>query len=243
MSDEELLIMYSKYKKKRLIVIISILFIIIFVILGSYMFFHFNNDSSKVENDNTPDPVIIKDEVAPIIKLKVDTLEILKGDDINYIDYIDSVIDDVDGNLIDKVEYKEIDTNLLENQTIIYTISDNSGNTSQATIQVTIKETPTEEQHQEDTTSNDTKPIIQDEQSTQSKQDNTSPSSSEDNTSTIENPSSQKVIKYFLFSDGYTMKNVAEVCAAELKKTNKTGMCSPIQDENGIYLGMKLETN
>ena len=39
------------------------------------------------------------------------------------------------------------------------------------------------------------------------------------------------------------MKNVAEVCATELRKTNKTGMCSPIQDENGIYLGMKLETN
>ncbi len=243
MSDEELLIMYSKYKKKRLIVIISILFIIVFVIFGSYIFFHSNNDSSKVENDNTPDPVIIKDEVAPIIKLKVDTLEILKGDDINYIDYIDSVIDDVDGNLIDKVEYKEIDTNLLEDQTIIYTISDNSGNTSQATIRVTIKEKPIEEQHQEDVPSNTTKPVIQDKQPTQPKQDNPSPPPAEDKTPTIEKPSNQKVIKYFLFSDGYTMKNVAEVCADELKKTNKTGMCSPIQDENGIYLGMKLETN
>jgi len=39
------------------------------------------------------------------------------------------------------------------------------------------------------------------------------------------------------------MQNVSEACATELKKTNKTGICSPIQDENGIYLGMKLETN
>lgn len=39
------------------------------------------------------------------------------------------------------------------------------------------------------------------------------------------------------------MQNVSEACATELKKTNRTGICSPIQDENGIYLGMKLETN
>ena len=57
------------------------------------------------------------------------------------------------------------------------------------------------------------------------------------------NPSNEKIVKYFLFKDGYTMLNVSEVCAAELKKTNRTGICSPIQDENGIYLGMMLETN
>ena len=56
-------------------------------------------------------------------------------------------------------------------------------------------------------------------------------------------PSTKKIIKYFLFKDGYTMQNVSEACATELKKTNRTGICSPIQDEDGIYLGMKLETN
>ena len=45
-----------------------------------------------------------------------------------------------------------------------------------------------------------------------------------------------------MFKDGYTMMNVAEKCADELKKTNRKGMCSPLQDENGIYIGMKLET-
>ena len=166
--------------------------------------------------------VIVKDEEAPIIKLKIEELELTKGDDINYIDYVESVIDKVDGNLIDELKYEEIDTSIVGEQSIVYSVNDKSGNTSQAILKVIVKEKE-EPENQENIPENN---------STENRQ--TTPKN--DN-------NSGKIVKYFLFSDGYTMMNVADACASELKKTNRTGMCSPIQDENGIYLGMKLETN
>lgn len=66
-----------------------------------------------------------------------------------------------------------------------------------------------------------------------------------DNTKKPENKpkNDSKITKYFLFSDGYTMNNVVDACASELKKLNRAGRCTPLTDSTGIYLGMKLETN
>lgn len=247
MTDEELLILYRKYKKKRIIIIFII--IVIFILLSSiFAYFHFNNASSNVKKEE-PEEVIVKDEVAPIIKLKIDTLEILKGDDIKYLDYVESVSDDADGDLIDKLEYKEIDTSKVEEQSIIYRVSDSSGNSAQKTIKVIVKEPEVKENNESQVQT--TKPSVGNTsppkvESTPPKEESNSNSPSIPQEPVTQQPETQaqgKIVKYFLFSDGYTMKNVAEACAAELKKTNKTGMCSPIQDENGIYLGMKLETN
>lgn len=137
MSDEELLIMYQKYKRKRMIIIAVILLFILLISL--YLYFHFNNTSSP-EVEKIKEEVIVKDEVAPIIKLKVNNIEITKGDDISYLDYIESVIDDKDGDLLDKVKYQEIDTSIIGEQSIIYSVSDNSGNSSQEILSVLIKE-------------------------------------------------------------------------------------------------------
>lgn len=81
MNDEELLNMYRKYKRKRVIIIFGIT-LIFALLIGSYLYFHFNNTSSPNVEEKTTDKVIVKDEVAPIIKLKVDNVEILKD---NYI--------------------------------------------------------------------------------------------------------------------------------------------------------------
>lgn len=243
MSDEELLIMYQKYKRKRMIIIAVIL---IFILLMSlYLYFHFNNTSSP-EVEKIKEEVIVKDEVAPIIKLKVNNIEITKGDDISYLDYIESVIDDKDGDLLDKVKYQEIDTSIIGEQSIIYSASDNSGNSSQEILSVLIKEKILENNN--GSSSNNSpmpdkeKPSIPSNNNSSNKETNKPKDPVQNEKPIIENKPSTKIVKYFLFSDGYTMVNVAEACANELKKTNQTGMCSPIQDENGIYLGMKLET-
>lgn len=251
MNDEELLNMYRKYKRKRVIIIFGIT-LIFAVLIGSYLYFHFNNTSSPNVEEKTTDKVIVKDEVAPIIKLKVDNVEILKGDDINYLDYIESVIDDIDGDLLDKLEYEKIDTSIVGEQSIIYRVSDNSKNNSQAILSVLIKEQEMPEENKQENNSpnvsqNSEKTKKPSSQNTQSNPTQNSSQKEQQPTQKeppkVEEKPSEKIVKYFLFSDGYTMKNVAEVCATELRKTNKTGMCSPIQDENGIYLGMKLETN
>lgn len=251
MSDEELLLKYRKYKKKRFIIIggITFLFILIFSVI---LYFHFNNTSSTEPKVNSKEDVVIKDEDAPIIKLKIKEIEIMKGDDINYKDYIESVEDKIDGNLIEEVQYEMIDTSIVGEHSIIYSVSDKAGNTSQAILKVIIKET----KEQVDTnnsktgsTENKSNSIKNDSDNKNSeskpsqKEEQNSQTPKQEETTKNDNNTSEKIVKYFLFSDGYTMLNVSDACATELKKINRTGMCSPIQDENGIYLGMKLETN
>ena len=251
MSDEELLLKYRKYKKKRFIIIVGITFLLI-LIFSVILYFHFNNTSSTEPKVNSKEDVVIKDEDAPIIKLKIKEIEIMKGDDINYKDYIESVEDKIDGNLIEEVQYEMIDTSIVGEHSIIYSVSDKAGNTSQAILKVIIKET----EEQVDTNNSKTSSTENKSNSTKKDSDNknseSKPSQKEEQNSQTpkqeettknDNNTSEKIVKYFLFSDGYTMLNVSDACATELKKINRTGMCSPIQDENGIYLGMKLETN
>lgn len=251
MSDEELLLKYRKYKKKRFIIIGGITFLLI-LILSVILYFHFNNTSSTEPKVNSKEDVVIKDKDAPIIKLKIKEIEIMKGDDINYKDYIESVEDKIDGNLIEEVQYEIIDTSIVGEHSIIYSVSDKAGNTSQAILKVIIKET----EEQVDTnnsktgsTENKSNSIKNDSDNKNSeskpsqKEEQNSQTPKQEETTKNDNNTSEKIVKYFLFSDGYTMLNVSDACATELKKINRTGMCSPIQDENGIYLGMKLETN
>lgn len=251
MSDEELLLKYRKYKKKRFIIIGGITFLLI-LIFSVILYFHFNNTSSTEPKVNSKEDVVIKDEDAPIIKLKIKEIEIMKGDDINYKDYIESVEDKIDGNLIEEVQYEMIDTSIVGEHSIIYSVSDKAGNTSQAILKVIIKET----EEQVDTnnsktvsTENKSNSIKNDSDNKNSeskpsqKEEQNSQTPKQEETAKNDNNTSEKIVKYFLFSDGYTMLNVSDACATELKKINRTGMCSPIQDENGIYLGMKLETN
>ena len=251
MSDEELLLKYRKYKKKRFIIIGGITFLLI-LIFSVILYFHFNNTSSTEPKVNSKEDVVIKDEDAPIIKLKIKEIEIMKGDDINYKDYIESVEDKIDGNLIEEVQYEMIDTSIVGEHSIIYSVSDKAGNTSQAILKVTIKEK--EEQaninnSETSSTENKSNSIRKDSNNKNSeskpsqKEEQNSQTHKQEETTKNDNNTSEKIVKYFLFSDGYTMLNVSDACATELKKINRTGMCSPIQDENGIYLGMKLETN
>lgn len=248
MTDEQLLIRYRKYKKKRNIIIISLILI---VIISIFIFLTISNTSSNDEEKpkeitNIPE---VKDEIAPVIKLSTNSIEIIEGGDVDYLKYIESVIDDKDGDLLENIIYEEIDTSVIGEQKIIYTVSDSSGNTSQEIIIVNVlkKEEPVETP-KENTSSNKVETPKKEESkpSNNNNTSNTTPTPQPETPSNNEiqnNISNEKIVKYFLFKDGYTMLNVSEVCAAELKKTNRTGICSPIQDENGIYLGMKLETN
>lgn len=246
MTDEQLLIMYRKYKKKKYIIIISIILIIIIFV---FIFLFISNPSSKEDepkNEITNLPEI-KDEVAPEIKLTTNSIEIIEGGDVDYLKYIESVIDDQDGNLLENISYEKIDTSIIGEQKIIYTVSDSAGNIAQEVITVNIiKKAEPVETPKENITSNKTETSKKEENKPSNNNTSNNTTTSKPETSSNndqDNQSTNKIIKYFLFKDGYTMLNVSEVCAEELKKTNRTGICSPIQDENGIYLGMKLETN
>lgn len=247
MNDEELLTMYRRYKKKRLIILLIILTILLMI--SMFMFLNFNNTSSNSNSQNNQSLDEEKDEISPIIKLKVDTIEIMKGGDIDYLSYVESVEDNEDGNLINKLKYEKIDTNKVGEYSIVYHVTDKAGNTSQEVIKVIIRE-PEIVQEPNETDKGDE--LQKQPENNNSKPNNSGSNNQEEtnqnqtnNNLVVEEPNnnSEKIVKYFLFSDGYTISNVADACATELKKLNRTGICSPLKDENGIYLGMKLEVN
>ncbi len=235
MTDEELLNKYHHYIKKRRIVISLLLFFLI--IIAAVIIYYFPKTSKD-------DSVIIekeKDHTPPVIVLETTNISIYKNETIDYLSYVKSVQDDIEGDLKDKLQYNEIDTSNIGNFEIIYTVSDSSNNTGQSKLTVEIKEKKVESLPQEEQTNSSNTPSENQSSSPSSNNNNSNKSQKPSNNST--NKPTPKVIKYFLFEDGYTMANVAEACATELKKLGVAGMCSPIQDSAGIYLGMKLETN
>lgn len=240
MSDEELILMYRKYRKKRIIIFVFI-FLIILSLLIVFKFSKVNN------NEKVKDSVEIKEEVLdnvpPELILTVSSIDVLQDEKIDYLLYIESAIDNKDGDLKDKVEFTEVDTSVLGEQKIIYSVSDSSNNVIQKELVVNVNQPKADIplDNQPSNNNNNKKPENnQSKPNTSNNEKNETPtnSSSENESKPV---SEEKIVKYFLFSDGYTMMNVTDACAAELKKYNRTGMCSPIQDENGIYLGMKLE--
>ncbi len=44
----------------------------------------------------------------------------------------------------------------------------------------------------------------------------------------------------FLYADGYSMSSAVDACSTSLHASGKSGSCDPIQNENGIYTGMRL---
>ncbi len=46
--------------------------------------------------------------------------------------------------------------------------------------------------------------------------------------------------KDFLFTDGYTMENVTQAAQDYLTSSGYAGECVPIQDNEGVYLGMRV---
>lgn len=254
MTDEELILMYQQYKNKRRIIIIVIIFLICVSLLVVYKFPKLDNNKNNDEHTEIKEEVL--DSVPPDLKLIVSSIEIIQDEEIDYISYIESAIDDIDGDLKDKVEFNEIDTSIIGEQIIVYFVSDSANNSIQKELLVNVKEkeveveTPKTEQSSQDnkkTESSQSKGNTSNNSNSNSSNNGSNDSNTSNNTSTNNNSSQQatkeNIVKYFLFSDGYTMANVTDACVSELKKYNRTGMCSPIQDENGIYLGMKLEIN
>ena len=228
MTDEELLRMYRNYKNKRIIIITILIFFIALSSLIVYKFPKMNNNGDSKESE-VKETIDSTDTLAPILELTNDYIEIFVGDEIDYLSYVSKAEDDVEGDIKTNVEYNEIDTSIIGEQKIIYHVLDSSKNE-------TIKELVVNIRQKEDISDNNT---------SNNKEDNKNESqkgSSNTNKSESSNKN-EKIVKYFMFSDGYTMLNVTVACTSELKKYNRAGICVPIQDEEGIYLGMKLEIN
>lgn len=82
------------------------------------------------------------DEVAPILILTQDKLVMYQGDEINYKSFIKEASDNLEGNLIERVKYNELDVNKIGKFVVSYEVSDKALNTTKIDLQVIIKEKP-----------------------------------------------------------------------------------------------------
>ena len=82
--------------------------------------------------------VTVKDLTAPVITLKESTITINAGDKVDFASYIASAIDARDGDVRAKVQISAPSTEKAGTKTATFTVSDEAGNTSSASLTVKI---------------------------------------------------------------------------------------------------------
>jgi len=87
-------------------------------------------------------------------------------------------------------------------------------------------------------TATETKPVIEE---PKKEVQETKPSTTTSSTKKeVEHSKPKPANKDFLFTDGYTMDNVTQIAQEYLKSSGYAGECIPLQDDEGIYLGMRV---
>lgn len=132
-------------KKKAIIIIV----IVIFLCSVVSVFLNFGKIKRNFEFQKQAEAERLKEEavyledcVAPILILSQDKLISYKGDEINYISFVKSATDNLEGDLINKVIYNEIDVNEIGEYDVIYEVQDRASNTTLAKLHVIIREKP-----------------------------------------------------------------------------------------------------
>ena len=74
----------------------------------------------------------------------------------------------------------------------------------------------------------------------ETKKQETTSSNKQPETKNEQQVSSKPTNKDFLFTDGYTMENVTQAAQDYLRSSGHAGECTPIKDNEGIYLGMRV---
>ena len=204
----------------------------------------------------------IVDSVKPVIKVKDDSLTFEVGEMKGINNYY-SVSDNYDASKDIKVKVKNIDK-LNKNKTGTYKLVikawDTSGNTASKKLTVIIKDTKKEEERkkeeekkkaEEEEKQREAERQQQQQQSQQTQAPSTntnsnvsnSPATSNSPAQTQQPSSSTPVTRDYLFSQGYDMSSAPSACQSALMASGRSGSCTPLQDSNGIYLGMRLVLN
>lgn len=191
----------------------------------------------------------IVDSVKPVIKVKDDSLTFEVGEMKGINNYY-SMSDNYDASKDVKVKVKNIDK-LNKNKTGTYKLVikawDTSGNTASKKLTVIIKDTKKEQEEKQK--EEERQQQQQQSQQTQAPSTNTnnsvsnSPATSNSSAQTQQPSSSTPVTRDYLFSQGYDMSSAPSACQTALMASGRSGSCTPLQDSNGIYLGMRLVLN
>lgn len=192
----------------------------------------------------------IVDSVKPVINVKDNSLTFEVGEMKGINNYY-SVSDNYDASKDIKVKVKNIDK-LNKNKTGTYKLVikawDTSGNTASKKLTVIIKDTKKEqeEKQKEEERQQQQQQSAQQSQAPSTNTNNNvsnSPATSNSSSPTQQPSSSTPVTRDYLFSQGYDMSSAPSACQSALMASGRSGSCTPLQDSNGIYLGMRLVLN
>lgn len=117
---------------------------------------------------------------------------------------------------------------------------DTSGNEADARIQLQIKEKEVKKKKEAQIEEKDPKQESSKQEPQQSTQEEPQEDSSNDAANEIPEEKIEIPAKDYLFSDGYDMTTAPQACQIDLSNSGRSGMCVPLQDDNGIYIGMRL---
>lgn len=95
----------------------------------------------KIEKEKE-EKMLLDDQVAPILILTQDKLNVYQGDEINYKSFIKEASDNLEGDLTKNVKYEEIDTTKIGEYFIEYEVIDKASNITKAKLQIIVKEKP-----------------------------------------------------------------------------------------------------
>lgn len=117
----------------------AIIFLIVLIVLSSLIsgILHHYSKNGIIEDITINNQ---KDTEPPTITLKFSKLILYKDTEISYDAFVLEVTDNVDKDLIKKLEYNKIDTSKVGEQTIIYKVKDSSGNEAKENLTIIIRE-------------------------------------------------------------------------------------------------------
>jgi hypothetical protein len=122
--------------KKTALIILMMSFIIF-----NYISFGFNKYIKNKRNNDTSEKEISEmDSEAPVLTLKENKFIIYEGIDFNYSSFVVSAIDNVDGDITNKVKFNTIDTSQIGAYEIEYSVEDNAGNKTSKILELIVKE-------------------------------------------------------------------------------------------------------
>ena len=210
--------------------------------LGEYVFvYQIQNPIKSVSQELT---VTCIDSIAPAITLNQYSVTLTKGNDV-FIpeEYIVNASDNVDGDLTDLIrcDYEKKE----KNQTVLYSVTDSSGNCAEVEFTLKWKDPPEPEVVYVE------KPIYTSSSNGSNSSGATSSSSSASaaNTGTgsntspeyIQQPSAQSHgTKTFMFADGYDLDSGYSACVVALNSIGY-GSCTAIVGGDGLYIGYQLD--
>lgn len=181
----------------------------------------------------------VKDTTSPTVT-PPDKIEIIVGTDFDMKDYLYLFkIDDYSETKDMVYDTSNVNTSVIGTYNVDAMVEDIYGNQTEFQIPISVINDPYEEEITEETTPQETSSVSDSSTQTLSKKEENTTQASVNDEKKQQNEKTYSN-KDFLFSDGYTMSTVSDAAYNYLKSTGKSGECIPLQDDEGIYIGMRV---